>query len=161
MHPGGQDAIHLQRFAGDRALHLVKIGRTQRLEDVSQPIIMERGPCEPRLQQRHHAPFCQPFPHLRAGMIAVQNREDQRFDPTPTREHVRWVGWDEAVNHGSDLQTPSHTQDQRSMCYGMHLLHCHGHAAPPVVVSSNSIIAESSLRQQRASPPKQKSCGLT
>jgi hypothetical protein len=39
-------------------------------------------------------------------MIAIQNREDQSFDPTPTREHMRWVGWDEAVNNGSDLQAP-------------------------------------------------------
>jgi hypothetical protein len=39
-------------------------------------------------------------------MIAIQNREDQSFDPTPTREHMRRVGWDEAVNHGGDLQAP-------------------------------------------------------
>jgi hypothetical protein len=106
MHPGGQDGIHLQRFEGDSALHLVKIGRKQRLEDVSQPIIIERGPREPRLQQRHHATFFQPFPHLLEGMIAIQNREDHSFDPTPTREHMRRVGWDEAVNYGSDLQAP-------------------------------------------------------
>src|SRR5262245_18318829 len=69
-------------------------------------------------------------------MIASQNLEDQRFDPTPTREHMRRVGWDEAVNDGSDLQAPSYTQDQRYMCYGMNLLHGHGHTVPPVVAFS-------------------------
>ena len=106
MHPGGREGIHFQRFEDDGAIHLVKIGRTQCLEDVSQPIIMERGPCEARLQQRHHATCFQPFPHLIESMIAIQNREDQSFDPTPTREHRRRVGWDEAVNDGSDLQAP-------------------------------------------------------
>jgi hypothetical protein len=106
MHPGGRDGIHGQRFEDDGALHLVQMGRKQGLEDVSQPIIMERGPCEARLQQRHHAPFFQPLPHLIESMIAIQNREDQSFDPTPTREHMRRVGGDEAVNDGRDLQAP-------------------------------------------------------
>ena len=69
-------------------------------------------------------------------MIAIQNREDQRFDPTPTREPMRWVGWDEAVNDGRDLQAPYYTQDSRYMGYGMHLRHCHGPTAPPVVAFS-------------------------
>jgi len=161
MHPGCQDGLPLQRSEGDGTIPPVQMGRKQRLEEVSQPIIMARGPRAPRLQQRHPAPFCQPFPHLLEGMIAIQNREDQRCDPTPTREPRRRVGWDEAVHDGGDLQAPEPTQDPRSMCDGMPLLHCHGPAAPPVVVSSARIIAESRLRQQRASPPQPKSCGLT
>ena len=136
MHPGGRDGRHCQRCEDDGALHLVKIGRTQCLEDVSQPIIIECGPCEARLQQRHHATFFQPFPHLIESMIAIQHREDHSCAPAPTREHRRRVGWDEAVNDGSDLQAPSYTQDQRSMCYGMHLLHGPGHHVPPVVAFS-------------------------
>jgi hypothetical protein len=39
-------------------------------------------------------------------MMAVQHREDQSFDPTPTRQPMRWVGRDEAVNHGGNFQAP-------------------------------------------------------
>ena len=104
MHPGGREGIHFQRFEDDGAIHLVKIGRKQCLEDVSQPIIIERGPCEARLQQRHHATCFQPFPHLIESMIAIQNREDQSFDPTPTREHMGRMGRDETIDKRGDLQ---------------------------------------------------------
>jgi len=113
MHPGGQDGRHRQRCEGDGALPLVKIGRQQRLADVAPPIIMERGPRAPRLQQRHHATFFQPFPHLLEGMSAIEHGEDESFAPTPPREHLRRVGGDEAVQHGGDLQAPSHTQNHR------------------------------------------------
>jgi hypothetical protein len=38
-------------------------------------------------------------------MISIQNREHQGFNSTPTREHMRRVGWDETVDHGGDLKT--------------------------------------------------------
>jgi hypothetical protein len=39
-------------------------------------------------------------------MIAIQNGKDQGLDLTPSREHMRRVGRDEAVNHGGNLQAP-------------------------------------------------------
>jgi hypothetical protein len=104
MEPGCWDGIDLERFERDGAKHLVEVGRKQRIEDVTQPVIMERGPREPRLQQRHQPARFQPLPHLVQGMIAVQNRQDQGFDPTPSREHMRRVRWDEVINKGCDLQ---------------------------------------------------------
>jgi hypothetical protein len=65
---------------------------------------MERGPCEPWLQQRQQAALFQPLPHLLEGMMTVQNRQDQGFAPAPSRKLMRWVGRDEAVNHGGYLQ---------------------------------------------------------
>jgi hypothetical protein len=38
-------------------------------------------------------------------MIAIQNRQDQSFDPTPSRQHMRWVGRDEVIDDGRNLQT--------------------------------------------------------
>jgi hypothetical protein len=38
-------------------------------------------------------------------MIAIQKRKHQGFDPTPSRKHMLRMRWDEAVDHGSDLQT--------------------------------------------------------
>ena len=69
-------------------------------------------------------------------MIPIQNGEDHGFDPTPTREHMRRVGRDAAVNPGGDLSAPSDAQDQRYMRDRMKLLHGHGHDTPPVMVSS-------------------------
>ena len=38
--------------------------------------------------------------------MPIQNREDQGFDPATTREPMRWVRGDEAVDNGGNLQTP-------------------------------------------------------
>ena len=38
--------------------------------------------------------------------MPIQNGEHQGFDPTPTREPMRRVGRDEAVDHCGDLQAP-------------------------------------------------------
>jgi hypothetical protein len=39
-------------------------------------------------------------------MMVIQQGEPQGFDDTPTREPMRRVGRDEAVNDGGNLQTP-------------------------------------------------------
>jgi hypothetical protein len=39
-------------------------------------------------------------------MMAIQNGEHQGFDATPTREPMRRMGRDEAVNYGGHLQPP-------------------------------------------------------
>jgi hypothetical protein len=106
MEPGCRDRIDCQRFEGDHDKHLVEIGGKQRIEDVAQAVIIERGACEPWLQQRQHPPLFQPLSHFVEGMMPVQNREDQGFDPAPTREPVCRMGRDEAVEQSGDLQTP-------------------------------------------------------
>jgi hypothetical protein len=51
VQPGCRDGIDRQRFERDRTKDPVEIGRKERIEDVPSPVIMERGPREPRLQQ--------------------------------------------------------------------------------------------------------------
>jgi hypothetical protein len=102
--PRCRERIDFQCFEGDHAKHLVEIGRKQRIEDVAQAVIIERGACEPWLQQRQHPALFQPFAHLVEGMMPIQNREDQGFDPVPTREPVCRVGRDELINERGDLQ---------------------------------------------------------
>jgi hypothetical protein len=104
--PGCGKSLDLQCFEGDRAQHLVEIGRKQRGEEVAQAVILERGTRESRLQQRHHPPLFQPLPHLVEGLMPIPNREDQSFDPATTREPVCRVGQEEAVDHGGACQTP-------------------------------------------------------
>jgi|GEM_PF-3127496 hypothetical protein len=66
---------------------------------------MERRTGEPWLKQVQPATLVQPLPHLVQRMITIQNRQDQGFDPTPRRQHMRRVGRNEAIDHGRDLQT--------------------------------------------------------
>ena len=66
---------------------------------------MERGTGSSCPQQLQHPALFQPLPYLLQRMIAIQNREHQGLDPTPTREHMRRMGRDEAIDHGRDLQT--------------------------------------------------------
>jgi hypothetical protein len=84
MEPGCGDGVDLQRFEGDRTKHRVEIGGKQGIEDMSQAVIIEGGTREPRLQQRHHATLFEPSPDLVEGMMPIQNRKHQGFDPTPT-----------------------------------------------------------------------------
>jgi hypothetical protein len=45
-------------------------------------------------------------------MIAIHDGQDQGFDPTPSREHMRRVGWDKVVHKRGDLQTPEYSKNQ-------------------------------------------------
>jgi hypothetical protein len=52
MKPRGREGIDLQGVEGDRPKHAVEMRGKQRIEDLPQPIIMERGACEAGLEQR-------------------------------------------------------------------------------------------------------------
>jgi hypothetical protein len=45
------------------------------------------------------------LPHLLQRLMAIQHREHQGLDPTPTREPMRRMGREKAIDHGRDLQT--------------------------------------------------------
>ena len=51
MEPGGRNGIDLQGVECDRPKHAVEIGRKQRVEDLPQPVIMEREAFEAGLEQ--------------------------------------------------------------------------------------------------------------
>jgi len=104
--PGHRDGIDLQGFEGDRPTHRIEISRKQRIENVPQAVIIKCGTREPRLQQRHHPTLFEPFSHLIEGMMPIQNREHQGFNPTTTREPMRGVRGNETVNDCGDLQAP-------------------------------------------------------
>jgi hypothetical protein len=106
MEPRGRDRIDLQRFEGDHAKDRVEMRSKQGIEDMAETVIVERGPCQLRLQQRHHPPFFQAAPHLLESMMSIPNGEDQGFDSTSAREPMRWMRREKAVNHSSNLQAP-------------------------------------------------------
>src|SRR3989454_1769029 len=50
MEPWGHEGIDLQGVEGDRPKHAIEIHGKQRVEDLPQPVIMERGALEPGLE---------------------------------------------------------------------------------------------------------------
>jgi hypothetical protein len=138
MEPGGGDARDLQGFEGNGTQALVEMGRKEGIPHVPSPVIMQRGPREPRLQQRHHPTLFQPLPDCIQGMSASQNREHQGFHSPPSREPRRRVGREKAVEHCGDVQAPQDAQNERSMGHGIHLLDSTSHDAPPVVAAPAS-----------------------
>jgi hypothetical protein len=90
--PGWGNGRDLQGLERDRTEPLVEIGRTQRIEDGSQTVILQRSARESRLQQRHHAPLVQPFPHLVEGMMPIQQRARTRAS-TPRPHASPGAGW--------------------------------------------------------------------
>ena len=51
-------------------------------------------------------------------MIAIQKRQDQGFDPTPTREPMGGMGREKTVDHGGNLQTLEYSQNQGKCATG-------------------------------------------
>ena len=76
MAPWGREGIDLQGVEGDRPKHAVEMRGKQRLEDLPQPVIMERCVVEAGLKQGEHATFLQARPHLIEGMMAIENRQE-------------------------------------------------------------------------------------
>ena len=106
VQPRGGDGIDFQCFQRDSAKHTVEIGRKQRIEDLPQPVIMQRGTPSSLLEQGQHPTLLETCADLIERMVSVQNRQDQRFHPTPTREDMGRVGGDQAVDNGGHLSTP-------------------------------------------------------
>jgi hypothetical protein len=121
-----RDGRDLQGLACDGARDRGAMRGTPGLEEAPATVSIARGTGQPRLQQRHPPPCCQPSPHLREGMRSIQHGEPPGFDATPPREPMRRLGREEAVKYGGPLQTPYDAQDQRSVCYGLHLRYGRG-----------------------------------
>jgi hypothetical protein len=82
------------------------MARTLRIRDMAAPVIIEGGTRSPWVPERSHVTLCQPYAYFGKRMTPIEHGEDEGFDPTPTREAMRRVRREEAVNHGRHLQAP-------------------------------------------------------
>jgi hypothetical protein len=73
MEPGGRAGRDLQSVEGDRPKHAVEMGGKERVEDLPEPVIMERGALEAGLKQGEPPTFLQTCPHLIAPISAERN----------------------------------------------------------------------------------------
>jgi hypothetical protein len=86
----------------------MQVGGKQRIENLPQAVRIERLPLSARLKQGAHSTRLQPGPHLVEGMVTVENRQHQRFHPSPTGEHSIGVRGKQLLNEGSDFERASH-----------------------------------------------------
>jgi hypothetical protein len=113
VQPGGRDGIDLQGIEGDGPKYLVEMNGEEGIENLSQSRVMDGGALEPRLQQGQHPPFFQAGPHLVEGMMAIENRQEQGFYSTATREDMRGVRRAKGIDERSHLELAYHSQHQR------------------------------------------------
>src|SRR5262249_32297197 len=131
MEPGSREGIDLQGVEGDRPKHAVEMRGKQRIEDLPQPVIMERGTLEAGLEEGYHATLLQTCPYLIEGMMAIENRQKQGLYSTATREHMRRVWGAEAIDERSHIALAYCPKHQRQVGPWTDLLNGNGHEAPP------------------------------
>jgi hypothetical protein len=104
MDPGRRNGVDFQRLERQDTKHLIQVGGKERVEDLPQAVIIERLLLSARLKQGQHPTLRQPGPHFVEGMMAVENRQHQRFYPSPTGEDIIGVRGKQLVNKGGDLE---------------------------------------------------------
>jgi len=118
MKPWGRDGIDLQGIKRDRPKPPVQRRRKQRFEALPQPVSMERGSRQARLEYGYHPAFLQTCPHLIEGMMAIQNRQEQSLDPTATGEDIGrvWRGQKVSISAATlSWRTPPSTNGKWAM----------------------------------------------
>jgi hypothetical protein len=122
MEPGGWNGIHLQGMQCHSPKHPVQMGRKQGIEDLAQPVIVQRRGGQARLQEGQHPSLLQTRSHLREGMMAIKNREEQSLDPTATREDIGGVRRTEGINERSHLELAYYPEHSRQVGHGANLM---------------------------------------
>src|SRR5262249_33044363 len=140
IEPWGREGIDLQGVEGDRPKHAVEMRGKQRLENLPQPVIMERGALEAGLGQGQHPALLQTCPHIIESMMAIENRQEQGLYSTATREHMSRVRRAEGIDEGSHIELADHPQYQRQVGHGTDLLNRNRHKAPLLQAFSRGVI---------------------
>ena len=130
MEPGGRDGLDVQGVERDRPKHAVEMRGKQRIEELPQPVIMERCARAAGLEQGEHPTVLQAGPHLIEGMMAIKNRQEQGLHSTATREDMGGVRRAERIDERSHVERAYHPQHQRQVGHGTALMHGNRHEAP-------------------------------
>ena len=115
VQPGGCDGIDIQGIEGERTTYPVQMRSQQRIEALPQPVIMERGSRQARLEEGEHPTFLQTCPYLREGMMAIQHRQEQSLDLTATGEGMGGVRRAEGIDERRHVALADHPQHQRQV----------------------------------------------
>ena len=77
MSPWKGWGIDLQSIECDGTKHAVEIRGKQRIENLSEAVIVQRRSSQAILEQGEQPAFLQACPHLVEGMMAIENRQEQ------------------------------------------------------------------------------------
>jgi hypothetical protein len=127
MEPGGREGIDLQSIEDNGTKDAVELRGKQRLENLAEAVIVQRRSSQAILEQGEQPAFFQACPHLIEGMMPIENRQEQRFYTTATREDMRGVRRAEGIDERSHVELAYHPQHQRQMGYGPNLLNRNRH----------------------------------
>src|SRR5215831_12674480 len=94
------------------------------------PLIVQRRSSQAILEQGEHPALLQACPHLIKGMMPIENRQEQRFYTTATREDMRGVWRAEGINKGSDVELADDPQHQWQVGHRTDVLNSNGHEVP-------------------------------
>jgi hypothetical protein len=129
MEPGCRAGLHLQGVERDRPKHAIALRGNQGIEALPQPISMERGSRAAGLEQGAHPTFLQACPSLREGLMASQNRQEQRRHATATRKDRSGVWRAEGIAEGRPVELADYPQHPRHVGHRTERLHGKRHEA--------------------------------
>src|SRR5215510_5429386 len=130
MESGGREGIDLQGVEGDSPKDAVDLRGKQRLEHLAEAGIVQRRSSPAILEQGEHPALLQACPHLREGMMPVENRQEQSFYATATREDMRGVRRAEGIDKCSYVELADYPQHQRQVGHRTAVLNGNGHEVP-------------------------------
>jgi len=130
LEPGGREGIDLQGVEGDGTKDAVALRGTQRLEHRAEAVIVQRRSSQTILEHGEHSALLSACPHLIEGMMASENRQEQRFYATATREDMRGVRRADSLDQCSDVERADDPQHQRQVGHRTDVLNRNGHEGP-------------------------------
>ena len=139
------------------------MGRKPGIEALAEPVIVQRGGGQARLKEGQQASLLQTRPHLREGMMAIQNRQEQRLDPMATREDMGRVRRADGSDERSHRELAYPPEPQRHVGYGAHLMNRDRHEGLLLHVWPEGTSSRKSLSGHRLEPCliKKSLCGAT
>jgi hypothetical protein len=130
MEPGGRNGLPLQGLEREHTKPAVEMGGTQGLEELPQPVIMQRGSREAGLEQGEQPTLLQASPDLVEGLMPSQTREEPGLHPAPTREAMGRVRRAEGSDERRPMERAYHPEHQRHRGHGTALWHRDRQEAP-------------------------------
>src|SRR5262249_21191450 len=115
MEPGGREGIDLQGVEGDSPKDAVELRGKERIENLAEAVIVQRGSAQAILEQGEYPALLQTCPHLIQGMMPIENRQEQGLHATATREHMGRVRRTEGIDERRHVELAYYPQYQRLM----------------------------------------------
>src|SRR5262245_16716146 len=130
MEPGGREGINVQGVECDGTKDAVELRGKQRLENLAETVIVQRRSSQAILEQGEHPALLPARPYLIEGMVPIENRQEQRFYATATREDLRGVRRAEGSDKCRYVELTDYPEHQRQVGHRTDVLNGTCHEVP-------------------------------